>query len=126
MSTAQKVNRRTRTFTLTMDTTKVPLIVTQKSLDDFEVQGLAVMDELLMQLTERMAPANEPATPPTPLNVVGRMLMDGATTGNAQKMILCVLWLAHHYPSIIGMNIHGYIFRFSGLDDRYANTTLQS
>lgn len=105
-----------RTFTLDLDSAKVPLIITQKALDDFECQGLPAMDDCLMHLTERLTPANAPEMRPKPLDLVGQMILDGVGEGNTHKVMLCALWLGHHYPSITQMTSHGAAFSFTQID----------
>jgi len=90
-------------FTLSLDTATVPLVVTRDALRDFELQGLETMDEYLMQLTEHLTPANAPHLRPGPLDLVAQMVLDSANTGNMRKLMLCVLWLGHHYPSVSGL-----------------------
>jgi len=92
-----------KTFTMALDGVDVPLILTRKALLDFELQGLEVMDECLFKITERLTPANAPHLCPTPLDLMGEMMLDGANTGNIRKVMLCALWLGHHYPSISGL-----------------------
>lgn len=101
-----------RTFTLSSDGTEMPLVITQQALDEFELQGLATMDDCLIQLIERMTPANAPEMCPNPLDLIGQMLMDGIAKGNTRKIMLCALWLGHHYPSVTGMVSSGQTFAF--------------
>ena len=105
-------NAQDRTFTLSTETTELPLIVTQRALDDFCINGLEAMDECLITSSERMVPANDPQKRINPLDMVGRMMLDGAATGNTSKVVLCALWLTHHYPKFTGLMSNGNRFHF--------------
>lgn len=108
-----------KTFTLSMDHAKVPLILTRKAQREFELQGLETMDECLMTLTERLTPANEPNLRPHPLDLMGQMMLDSAYSGNIRKLMLCTLWLGHHYPSLSGLIVHGAIHNFVTHDEAH-------
>jgi len=92
-----------RIFTMSLDGAVVPLALTRKALQDFELQGLEAMDECLFLLSERITPANTPHIYPNPLDLVGQMMVDGANSGDTRKVMLCALWLGHHYPSLSGL-----------------------
>lgn len=90
-------------FTVSLNGVEIPLALTRKALQDFELQGLEVMDECLFQLSERLTPANAPHLCPNPLDLVGQMILDGANSGDTRKIMLCALWLGHHYPALSGL-----------------------
>ena len=94
----------------------LPLLITKQAFDDFERAGLAAMDETLFRLSERLTPANAPHMRPNPLDLVGQMMLDGFANGHTQKLMVCALWLAHHYRSLEGMNIQGPAFSFTWND----------
>jgi len=99
-------------FTLSLNDANVPLVLTRKSQQEFELNGLEVMDDCLMTLTARLTPANEPDLVPQPLDLVGRMMIDSAHTGNMRKLMLCALWVGHHYPSLRGLTASGATHNF--------------
>lgn len=101
---------------LTIDSIKLPLVITQTALDDFERDGLAAMDDYLAHVTERLTPANAPELRPLPLDLVGKMLLDGVRNANTRKMIVCVLWLGHHYASLNGLVCSARTFGFTRTD----------
>ncbi len=102
-----------QTFTVCRDGACTPLVITRNAKNDFENSGLEAMDEVLIALTERLTPANAPGRRPVPLDLVGRMLVDAVKTGNGDKLMLCALWMAHHYPSVTGMECSGPVFSFT-------------
>lgn len=96
-----------RTFTLSTETTDLPLVVTEDALEDFRAQGLDAMDECLERMSSRVVPANA-----DPSALVGQMMLDGVATGNTRKLILCALWLAHHVPEATGLTSNGPKFHY--------------
>ena len=105
-------NTPEKIFILSLDCAKVPLVLTRKALQEFELQGLEAMDDCLMALTDRLTPANEPTMRPQPLDLVGQMMFDGAHSGNIRKLMLCALWVGHHYPSLGGLTASGPTHNF--------------
>jgi len=105
-----------RIFTLSLDDANVPLVLTRKAQLEFELQGLEAMDNCLIMLTERLTPANAPNMRPQPLDLVGKMMLDSAHSGDMRKLMLCALWVGHHYPSLSGLNASGAIFSFTPHD----------
>ena len=103
-------------FSLSLDDATVPLVLTRKAQMEFELQGLEAMDEWLMTISDRLTPANEPALRPQPLDLVGQMMLDGAHSGNMRKLMLCALWVGHHYPSLSGLAAHGPTYNFETSD----------
>ena len=99
-------------FTLSLDNADIPLVLTRKAQQEFELQGLEAMDECLMDLTDRLTPANEPTTRPLPLDLVGQMMFESAHSGNISKLMLCALWIGHHYPSLSGLTASGATHSF--------------
>jgi len=96
-----------RIFTLSLDDANVPLVLTRKAQQEFELQGLEAMDDCLFTLTERLTPANAPNMRPQPLDLVGKMILDSAHSGDIRKLMLCALWVGHHYPSLSGLTASG-------------------
>ncbi len=96
-----------RIFTLSLDDADVPLVLTRKAQLEFELQGLEAMDDCLFTLTERLTPANAPDMRPRPLDLVGQIMLDSAHSGDMRKLMLCALWVAHHYPSLSGLTASG-------------------
>ncbi|MCW8915963.1 MAG: hypothetical protein OQK24_08935 [Magnetovibrio sp.] len=109
-----------RTINVMLDGVNLKFCLTQKSLREFEDQGLFAMDEYLANLSARMTPSNTPhsdsAPNPTPLNLLGQILLDGFADNNSRKVMLCLLWLGHHYPSINGFNKIDNKFNFNWND----------
>ncbi|MBL4613363.1 MAG: hypothetical protein JKY27_00600 [Magnetovibrio sp.] len=129
MSTVQRsTTTPNRNFMLTVASTKMPIRITQMALDDFEAQGLAAMDDYLMRMTERLTPANAPELRPNPLDLVGQMMVDGMANGNTRKIMVCTLWLGHHYPCVTGLISNGQTFGFTQTNEtqRRAATTSKS
>lgn len=117
MTTAKRTDKVIdQTFMLTMDSVKLPLVVTQMALDDFEIDGLAAMDDLLARISDRHTPANAPELRPMPLDLVGQMMVDGMSSGNTRKVMVCALWLGHHYPSLNGLVSNAHTFGFTQTD----------
>ncbi len=111
-----------RTFTLSVDSLNLPLVVTQTALDDFLIQGLGAMDECLSRLSAQATPANDLKGAHHAANaqdLVGQMMLDGVVAGNTRKLILCALWLAHYVPDAIGLTSNSGDFRYvyDGVDD---------
>jgi|GEM_PF-1815394 len=107
-----KVSGLDSVFILSLDSADVPLVLTSKAKQEFEVQGLEAMDDCLMVLTDRLTPANAPDVRPLPLDLVGQMMLDSAHNGNMRKLMLCALWLGHHYPSVNGLTANGGAYSF--------------
>lgn len=101
-----------RQFALSVDGARIPLVITNQALDDFILQSMPAMDEYLMRMTARLTPANDPDQRPSPLGLIGNMMLDGAKNGNTRKLVLCALWLAHHYPSVSGLTAQGQSYTF--------------
>lgn len=113
MPLAKKTQPKERTFTITVEDQDIPLIVTKRAMDEFEVQGLAVMDDILIRLSERHTPSNAPERRPLPLDLIGQMILDGLSSGNMRKIMMCALWVGHHYPSLDGVISDGRAFHFT-------------
>lgn len=96
-----------RIFTLSLDDANVPLVLTRKAQLEFELQGLETMDDCLLTLTERLTPANAPDMRPQPLDLMGKIMLDSAHSGDMRKLMLCALWIGHHYPSLSGLTASG-------------------
>ena len=112
MPLARQTHEHEHTFTLSSDNGDVPLVITKRALDDFEMQGLRAMDEVLMRLSDRHTPSNAPDQRPAPLDLVGQMLVEGMHSDNMRKIMMCVLWLGHHYPAVDGFAAQGWKFQF--------------
>lgn len=102
-----------RTFVVSMDQGDMCFKITRKALREFECEGLHAMDDCLIKLGERLTPANEPNRRPDPLSLLSQIMMDGLNAADTQTMMICVLWLGHHYPAISGMRKHDGMYEFS-------------
>lgn len=107
----------TRTFTINTKTAQQPLVVTDDALEDFRAQGLAAMNACLERIRARLHPDVSGNAPPSHQRLVGEMMIDGYTSGNTRKMILCALWMAHTHPDVNGLISNGVEVRFLREDD---------
>ncbi len=112
------------TFTLSTDTTDIPLIVTQNALDDFRDGGLEAMDKYLLNICERFLPVNIPHKHVSQLGLVGQMMLEALSTDNSRKLMLCALWIAHHYPNVLGLVSSGDTFHFITRENTFAATPI--
>jgi len=102
-----------KTFTLILDTSQVPLEISRKAQLEFELHTLETMDECLLDLSDHLTPANALHLRPNPLDMVGKMMIESANTGNTPKLMLCALWVGHHYPSLRSLNVNDMVPTFT-------------
>ena len=98
-------------FTLTTETAEIPLVVTTEALADFREHGLDAMNEVLASMTARHGCGDAPHTRRT---LVAEMMLEGLDNDNTRKLILCALWLVHHFPDMTGLVSRGGAVRFLG------------
>ncbi|MEG3617978.1 hypothetical protein V5T82_05875 [Magnetovibrio sp. PR-2] len=106
-------NEDARDFVISTDTGNLCFKITRKALREFEKEGLHAMDECLIELSERLTPANEPERRPDPLTLLSQIMMDSFNTADSQTMMICVLWLGHHYPAVCGLKKYNDMYEFS-------------
>lgn len=115
-------NKPIKSFRMTVDGVDVTLCISRKSQCDFEEQGLFAMDDCMDKFSDRLTPANAPHLRPNPLELLGQMLSDGLSEDNSHKVMICLLWLGHHYPSINGFNKTGNQFSFAWDNEKNATS----
>lgn len=112
------------TFTLSTETTDIPLIVTKMALDDFRTDGLEDMDEYLFKVYKRLLPLNIPHKHMSQLGLVGQIMLEALSMDNSRKLMLCALWVTHHYPSVLGLVSNGDTFHFVTEENTFASTLI--
>lgn len=99
-----------RIFTVSLNGSDIPVGYSDGSLDEFRLKTASLVDKEIANLLA--AKSGGEARRTEYLDIMGPQIYEALITGNTSKTVLCVLWLADHYPDITGIVINDTDYAF--------------